>query len=41
MTDRPRPKLVPLLFGDVPVEAINAALGLELEAGQAVMSVNA
>ncbi len=41
MTGPPRAKLVPLLFGDVPVNAINAALGLELDEGHAVMSPNA
>lgn len=34
-------RLVPLLFGAVPIRAINDALGLELDEGQAVMSVNA
>jgi hypothetical protein len=38
---KPKARLIPFLFGDVPVGAINAALGLEMEPGQAVMSVNA
>ncbi|MCI1141707.1 hypothetical protein MOP88_04135 [Sphingomonas sp. WKB10] len=33
--------MIPLLFGDVPIAAINEALGLELDEGQAVMSTNA
>lgn len=33
--------MIPLLFGDVPIAAINDALGLELDEGQAVMSTNA
>lgn len=41
MSQKPRPKLVPLFFGDVPIAAINDALGLELDEGQAVMSTNA
>ena len=41
MGQKPRPKLIPLLFGDVPIRAINDALGLELDSGQAVMSTNA
>ncbi len=41
MSQKPRDKLIPLLFGDVPVAAINDALALELDAGQAVMSTNA
>ena len=41
MKHRARARLVPLLFGDIPVKAINDALGLELDAGRAVMSVNA
>ena len=41
MTGRPRSKLVPLLFGDAPISAINNALGLELDDGRVVMSVNA
>jgi hypothetical protein len=36
-----RTRQVPLFFGPVPVEALNRALGMELEAGDAVMSVNA
>lgn len=34
-------KLTPYLFGPLPTEAINAALALELDAGEVVMSVNA
>ena len=34
-------KLTPYLFGPLPVEAINGALDLDLEAGEVVMSVNA
>jgi hypothetical protein len=34
-------KLSPYLFGPLPVRAINDALGLELEEGEVVMSVNA
>ena len=41
MSGRPRKKLVPLLFGHVPIRAINDALGLELDEGQAIMSLNA
>jgi len=41
MAKAPRPKLIPYLFGEVPIAAINAALQLELEPGEAVMSINA
>lgn len=41
MSKLPRKKLVPYLFGSLPVESINAALALELEEGEVVMSVNA
>lgn len=41
MSRKPRARLVPYIFGTLPVEAINAALGLDLDAGEAVMSVNA
>jgi hypothetical protein len=36
-----RAKLVPYLFGPLPTKGINDALGLELEPGDVVMSVNA
>lgn len=41
MARRPRPRLQPYLFGDVPVRAINNALDLDLEPGAAVMSIRA
>ena len=41
MSRKPRARLVPYIFGPLPVEAINAALGLDLDPGEAVMSVNA
>ena len=34
-------KLLPYQFGKLPTDAINAALALELEQGDVVMSVNA
>lgn len=34
-------RLVPTLFGQLPVRAINAALDLDLDPGDAIMSVNA
>lgn len=34
-------KLAPYVFGPLPVRAINDALGLELDEGEVVMSVNA
>jgi hypothetical protein len=34
-------KLQPYLFGDLPVQVINATLGFELDAGEVVMPVNA
>lgn len=36
-----RKKLVPYLFGSLPVEGVNGALGLELEGGDVVMSIRA
>lgn len=36
-----KPKLVPYLFGPLPVEGINAALKLELDPGDVVMSIRA
>ncbi|HEV2568685.1 hypothetical protein [Sphingomonas sp.] len=36
-----KPRLVPSSFGQLPVRAINAALDLELDAGETIMSVNA
>ncbi|MBA3678376.1 MAG: hypothetical protein H0W74_13410 [Sphingosinicella sp.] len=41
MPQKRRKRLIPSLFGDVPIRAINDALKLELDPGQAVMSVNA
>jgi hypothetical protein len=41
VAQKPKARLVPYLFGDVPVRAINDALALELDDGQAVMSINA
>lgn len=41
MANKPRVKLVPYLFGPVPVRAINDALGLEMDEGEAVMSIRA
>lgn len=36
-----RQKLIPYLFGSLPIEGINSALGLELDAGDVVMSIRA
>lgn len=36
-----RPKLIPYLFGPLPADGINAALALELEPGDVVMSIRA
>jgi hypothetical protein len=36
-----KPKLVPYLFGPLPTEGINGALGLELDPGDVVMSIRA
>jgi hypothetical protein len=41
VAQKPKPRQIPYLFGDVPVRAINDVLALELEEGQAVMSINA
>jgi hypothetical protein len=38
---KPRTRLTPILFGELPIDAINVALGLELDDGRAIMSVNA
>jgi len=38
---KPRPRLIPYLFGQVPVGSINSALELDLAPGQAVMSIRA
>lgn len=36
-----KPRFIPSLFGPLPVGAINAALDLEIDPGDVVMSVNA
>ena len=41
MSSKNRNRQIPLLFGNIPIRAINDALSLELEDGQAVMSPNA
>lgn len=41
MARKPRIKQVPYLFGPVPIRAINDALALELDEGDAVMSLRA
>lgn len=41
MAQKPKARQIPYLFGEVPVRAINDALALELDPGQAVMSINA
>lgn len=41
MAKKPKPRLIPTLFGNLPVGAINQTLDLDLDPGEAVMSVNA
>ena len=41
MNSRSRARLVPCVFGPLPIRAINRALSLELDDGDVVMSVNA
>ncbi|OYW51342.1 MAG: hypothetical protein B7Y36_09990 [Novosphingobium sp. 28-62-57] len=41
MSRGPKPKLIPCDFGPLPVQGINAALALELDPGEVVMSVRA
>ncbi len=36
-----KPKSVPIQFGPLPVQAINAALGFELDPGDVIMSIGA
>jgi hypothetical protein len=41
VAQKPKARQIPYLFGDVPIRSINDALGLDLDPGQAVMSINA
>lgn len=41
MSKGARAKQIPYLFGPMPVEGVNGALGLELEPGDVVMSIRA